>query len=97
MSSSGHCDQWLAGIVVAPNQVPTSNAQTIYRLEDNGNTVIKVIDLDGRILKAIQLGNQTAGEHIHNLGLNKIAAGNYILILEQNAKIVARNPFVITR
>jgi hypothetical protein len=68
-----------------------------YRLTDNGNTVMKVIDLDGRILRTIQLGNQTTGEHVYNLGLNKISSGNYILILEQNAKIVARNPFVIAR
>jgi len=58
---------------------------------------MKVIDLDGRILKTVQLSNQTTGEHVYDLGLNKISSGNYILILEQNAKIVARNPFVITR
>ncbi len=74
-----------------------SNALTSYRLADNGSTVMKVIDLDGRILKTVQLGNQTAGEHVYDLGLNRISSGNYILILEQNAKIVARNPFVITR
>jgi len=84
-------------IMVAPNPVIGFNALTNYRVADNGNTVMKVIDLDGRILKTIQLGNQTAGEHVYNLGLNKISSGNYILILEQNAKIVARNPFVITR
>ena len=87
----------LASIIVAPNPVIGSNVLTNYRLADNGNTVMKVIDLDGRILRTIQLGNQTAGEHIYNLVLNKISSGNYILILEQNAKIVARNPFVITR
>jgi len=87
----------LASIIVAPNPVSTANAQTIYHLMENGSTVMKVIGLDGRVLKTIQLGNQTAGEHIYNLGLTKIAEGNYILILEQNAKIIARNPFVITR
>ena len=86
-----------ASIIVAPNPVSSATAQTIYHLMDNGSTVIKVIGLDGRVLKTIQLGNQTAGEHVYNLGLTKIAAGNYILILEQNAKIIARNPFVITR
>jgi Zn-dependent metalloprotease len=87
----------LPAIIVAPNPVRGLNATTNYRLADNGNTVMKVIDLDGRILKTIELGNQTAGEHVYSLGLNKISSGNYILILEQNAKIVARNPFVITR
>jgi len=87
----------LASIIVAPNPVIGSNVLTNYRLAHNGNTVMKVIDLDGRILRTIQLGNQTAGEHIYNLVLNKISSGNYILILEQNAKIVARNPFVIAR
>ena len=87
----------LASIIVAPNPVIGSNVLTNYRLAHNGNAVMKVIDLDGRILRTIQLGNQTAGEHIYNLVLNKISSGNYILILEQNAKIVARNPFVIAR
>jgi hypothetical protein len=87
----------LPAIVVAPNPVRGFNAVTNYRLADNGNTVMKVIDLDGRILKTIELGNQAAGEHVYNLGLNKMSSGNYILVLEQNAKIVARNPFVITR
>ena len=87
----------LPGIIVAPNPVIGSSALTNYRLADNGNTIMKVIDLDGRILQTVQLGNQTAGEHVYTLGLNKISSGNYILVLEQNAKIVARNSFVITR
>jgi len=87
----------LPAIVVAPNPVVGLNALTNYRLAENGNTVMKVIDLDGRILQTVQLGNQLAGEHVYTLGLNKISSGNYILILEQNAKIVARNSFVITR
>ena len=87
----------LASIIIAPNPIASSNAQTIYRLADNGNTVMKVIDLDGRILKTIQLGTQIAGEHVYNIGLDKIATGNYILILEQKAKIIARTSFVVTR
>jgi len=87
----------LPAIVVAPNPVIGASALTNYRLADNGNTVMKVIDLNGRILQTVQLGNQTAGEHVYTLGLNKISSGNYILVLEQNAKIVARNPFVIAR
>ena len=41
----------LPAIVVAPNPVRGFNAVTNYRLADNGNTVMKVIDLDRRILK----------------------------------------------
>jgi hypothetical protein len=59
---------------------------------------LKVIDLSGRTMQTILLGNQSAGMHTYNLSnLSKLASGNYIIVLEQNARIIARNPFVITR
>ncbi len=87
-----------AGIIVAPNPVAGSDAIASYYLPGNGTTVIRLVDISGCILKTIPLGSQAAGEHTYNLGgLNKISSGNYILILEQNAKVVARNRFVVTR
>jgi hypothetical protein len=78
LNSSQDVTNKLPAITVAPNPVRGFNALTSYRLADNGNTVMKVIDLDGRILKTVQLGNQTAGEHVYDLGLNRISSGNYI-------------------
>jgi len=88
----------IASMVVAPNPVKGPNATVIYHLANNGSTAMKVVDLSGRTVQTIQLGNQNAGVHTYNLaGLNKISSGSYILVLEQNTKVIARNPFVITR
>lgn len=88
----------IANIIVTPNPVTRGNATVTYNLANNGIAALKVIDLSGRTLQTIQLGNQSAGTHTYNLNmLSKLASGNYIIVLEQNARVVARNPFVITR
>ena len=84
--------------MVAPEPATGLGATIYYRLSASGVTAMRIIDLDGRILQTIQLGSQPAGEHNYRFGmLSKIALGNYILVLEQNSKVVARSPFVIAR
>lgn len=88
----------IANILVTPNPVIRNNATVTYNLANNGVAALKVVDLSGRTMQTIQLGNQSAGTHTYSLNsLNKLASGNYIIVLEQNARIVACNPFVITR
>jgi bacillolysin len=88
----------MANILVTPNPVTRSNATVTYNLANNGVAALRVIDLSGRTMQTIQLGNQSAGTHTYNLSSSsKLASGNYIIALEQNARVVARNPFVITR
>jgi len=88
----------LANLVIGPNPVSTSFATVNYNLAGTGISALKVVDLSGRVLQVVPLGNQSAGPHSYNLaGLDRISAGNYILILEQNNAIIARNHFAVTK
>jgi hypothetical protein len=96
-SPSTDADQ-IASIIIAPNPISGSDAMVNYSLPASGIATLKVVDLSGRTLQTIQLGNQASGAHTYTLQqLEKISLGNYVLVLEQNSKIVARNRFVIAR
>lgn len=96
-SPSTDADQ-IASIIIAPNPVSGSNAMVNYHLPASGSAMLRVVDLSGRTLQTVELGNQASGAHTYTLQqLDKISLGNYVLLLEQNSKIVARNPFVIAR
>jgi Zn-dependent metalloprotease len=85
-------------LLVTPNPVTRGSATVTYNLANNGAAALKVFDLSGRTMQTIQLGNQSTGTHTYNLSsLSRLASGNYIIVLEQNARVIARNPFVITR
>lgn len=87
-----------ASLKIVPNPVPGSQAPTaIYRLVREGNVSMKIIDLGGRVLHHANLGVQNAGPHNYLLsGLgNRLAAGYYIIVLEQNKQIVARTRFIV--
>ena len=87
-----------ASLKIIPNPVPSSISPTaMYRLISDGNVNLKVIDLGGRVLHHVNLGIQNAGPHIYllsNLG-NHLSPGYYIIVLEQNKQVIARNPFIV--
>lgn len=85
-------------LLISPNPVAGSNATISYTLAKEGNTVLKVIDLNGRDMQNVALGKQTIGSHTYTLSnLSKLPTGNYVLIIEQNGAIVNRNRFVVSR
>lgn len=85
-------------ISIAPNPVAGSNAAVSYNLTGNGKTALQVINADGRTVRSIQLGNQSAGTHNYTLTeLNQLSSGTYILELNQNGQAIIRKRFVIVR
>lgn len=83
-------------LTMSPNPVTGSNALIKYRLAENGKVLMKVIDMNGRLIQNTDLGYQTTGSHTFSLGnLNKLAAGNYILVAEQNSHVLERKHFII--
>jgi len=85
-------------IFIAPNPVSGSNATVSYNLTGTGKTVLQVINTDGRTVRSIQLGTQTAGTHHYTLTeLNQLSSGIYVLQLYQNGEIMIRKRFVVTR
>lgn len=85
-------------ISIAPNPVAGSNAAVSYNLTGNGKTALQVINADGRIVRSVQLGNQSAGSHNHTLTeLNQLSSGTYILQLDQNGQAITRKRFVVIK
>ena len=87
-----------ATVTVAPNPVVSTNATVQYHLANGGTTSLRIIDLSGRNLQTIQLGNQNTGEHNYALrNLANLTSGTYMIVLEQKGAIIARNRFVVSR
>jgi Zn-dependent metalloprotease len=87
-----------ASVSVVPNPVVAGNARIAYTPNGNGPVSLKLIDLSGRVLKTVSIGNKTAGSYTQ--ALNEIAgfkAGSYIIVMEQNGRVTARNQFIIAR
>jgi hypothetical protein len=89
-----------SSLSIVPNPISSaSNATANYNLAKEGNTNLRVIDLTGRTLYSQNLGIQSAGQHnylLYNI-TGKLHSGYYIVVLEQNNEIVARNRFVVTK
>jgi len=87
-----------ASVSVVPNPVVAGNARIVYTPDGNGPVSLKLIDLSGRVLKTISTGNKTAGSYTQ--ALNEISgfnAGSYIIVMEQNGRVIARNQFIVAR
>jgi len=83
---------------VIPNPLPNKVAPTVnYTLAKKGNTSMMVVDLSGKVIQRADLGMQDAGRHNYLLSLpgNRLTAGFYILILEQDKGIIARTRFIV--
>ncbi len=85
---------------IIPNPIAgASNATAVYNLEKEGNTTLRVVDLTGRMVYSQSLGIQNAGQHnylLYNV-TSKLNSGYYLVVLEQNGQIVARNKFIVTK
>ncbi|MEP6465665.1 MAG: M4 family metallopeptidase [Parafilimonas sp.] len=84
---------------IAPNPVSGFAATVNYQLVKNGNTVLKVTDLNsGRVSQTITLGNLASGKYTYNLtSAASLPVGNYVLSIEQNAVLVSRTKFLVTK
>jgi len=84
-------------VTISPNPVAGASSRASYSLAKNGNVSLKVIDMNGTILRNISLGAQIAGKHDYLLNTASIGlhAGHYILVLEQDKQIIARSQFIV--
>jgi hypothetical protein len=87
-----------ASVSVIPNPVVSGNAKLLYTPDASGPVSLKLIDLSGRVLKTISIGNKTAGSYTQALNdISGFKAGSYMLVMEQNGKVTARSQFIIAR
>ena len=84
---------------ITPNPVVGYTAVVNYQLINSGNTVLKITDLNsGRVSQTISLGNMKSGKYTYNLtSAASLPVGNYVLSIEQNAVLVSRTKFLVTK
>lgn len=83
-------------VAVAPNPVVNANAKVLYTVNERGPVTLKVTDFSGRIVKQVSLGDKNAGSYTYNLNeISRLSSGNYVIIIEQNGRITARNKFIM--
>lgn len=87
-----------ASVAVVPNPVIAGNVRVVYTPGGNGPVSLKLIDLGGRILKTVNIGNKTVGSYTQALNdISGFKAGSYIIVMEQNGRVIARNQFIIAK
>lgn len=85
-------------LTVNPNPVTGSSAVINYQLTAEGKTALRLVDLAGRSLQVANLGEQKAGTYSYRLSdIGTIATGNYIIVLEQNNKVLERKHLMFNK
>ena len=85
-------------MTIRPNPVTGQDALISYQLAADGRATVSVMDINGRLYQNADLGYQKAGEHTYLLSnFSPLAAGNYIILLRQNNKIIERKHLMIAK
>jgi hypothetical protein len=79
---------------VMPNPIKGKVAFISFRVPETGKSRIRIVDLNGRTVQILELGNQKSGSHRYNL-TNDVSNGLYIIVLEQNNKVIARKKILV--
>lgn len=82
-------NEYYNGIKMTQNYPnPAVGSTTInYELQNaSENVVLNVYDMTGKLVKSVDQGNQAAGAYSINLGVNELAAGDYIFSLSANGQ-----------
>lgn len=85
-------------VKISPSLVSGSSATVNYELVQKGNTVLRIADLNGRVMENISLGNLAAGAYTYsynNAGI--LPKGSYVIMIIQNGILVAKTNFLVER
>ncbi|MEH0158418.1 S8 family serine peptidase [Limibacter armeniacum] len=81
------------GLSNYPNPVSTSTTFS-YSLVKGGNVAIEVTNLQGMVVKTIEVGDQSVGEYKSELQADALPAGMYIYSLKLNGKVVSTGKMI---
>ncbi len=86
---------FITNLTVYPN--PVNNAGTIaFDLKEKANTKVNIYNLSGSLVKTIDLGIKTEGNHKVKFDATSLSIGSYIISLQSgNEKNIAK--FIVTR
>lgn len=82
---------------IQPNPA-SSQATVFYDLNKQGNIRIKLLDLSGKSMQNVSIGNQQKGSYRYDLQqLDKLNAGTYLVLVEQDGNPVARLKLILLK
>lgn len=86
------------GLTLRPATPNPAVAETIinFDLAINSDVEVKVVGIDGKIVKEVALGKLGAGAHQHSLDVTDLAAGNYYYLVSANGNMLA-SQFTVNR
>ncbi len=84
-----------AAILVTPNPAKGNNVKIELQLIQRMPITLKVTDLLGRTLRVDNNVSLSAGKNVYSLNGLNLRSGTYIIVAEQNNKVVARTQFIV--
>jgi Zn-dependent metalloprotease len=82
-------------ILVTPNPSKGNNVKLQLQLAQTKPVTLRIADLSGRVLHIDGNLNFSVGKNIYSLNGFNLKSGTYIIIAEQDNKIVARTKFIV--
>lgn len=86
-----------SSLLVVPNPSSGSMFTVKYKLMKQRNIVLKVNGTDGRTLQNISIMGQSAGTHKYQFSNLNLLPGFYIITLESDNKIIAKEKFIVSQ
>ena len=79
------------GLTLRPATPNPAISETIlnFDLAQSSDVEIKLIDINGKMVKEIEAGNMAPGSHQHQLDVRNLAAGSYYYIVSANGTMLA--------
>jgi len=82
-------NELLNGVNIFPN--PSANDATVeFNLANASDVVINVLDITGKTVETIKIGNATAGANSANLNVTNFATGIYNVVISSNEASVTK-------
>ncbi len=85
----------LPGILVTPNPAKANNIKVVLQLAQSSLVTLRITDLSGRVLHVENSLNASTGKNAYSINGLNIRSGTYIILAEQNSRIVARSQFIV--
>ncbi len=82
-------------ILVTPNPAKNNNVKVMLQLIQTAPVTLRITDLSGRTVHVQNALSAVNGKNMYSLSNMHVAAGTYIILAEQNNRIIARSQFVV--
>jgi len=84
-------------LLIIPNPSFNSMLTAKYKLNRPGDVVLKIIDINGKVLQNISINNQNAGVHKYLFSNLNLPPGYYVMTLQQNNDLIETKKFIINK